>query len=201
MGVFSQALGGDDEFQRVQLIAMHFTPLFPTLYLGLRGDGAASFGDAPFYLRPFISLRGVPIMRYQGDEIAQIETELRWQFWKRFSLVGFVGGGAAWNDFERFNRTGRPSWPEGSDSVTSWPASTGSTWAWTSHSVRTTPPSMFRSAVPGPAPSLQTARRTSPRRRRRLRQDLREIFLVLWAAKADFSGGGALNRARVAVGT
>lgn len=91
VGVFSQALGGDDEFQRVQLIAMHFTPLLPTLYLGLRGDGAASFGDAPFYLRPFISLRGVPIMRYQGDEIAQIDTELRWQFWRRFSLVGFVG--------------------------------------------------------------------------------------------------------------
>ena len=41
----------------------------------------------------------------QGDETAQIEAELRWQFWKRFSLVGLVGGGAAWNDFNRFNNT------------------------------------------------------------------------------------------------
>jgi outer membrane protein assembly factor BamA len=105
VGVFSHALGGDDEFQRVQLIAMQFVPLFSTLYLGLRGDGAASFGDAPFYLRPFITLRGAPIMRYQGEEVAQLEAELRWQFWKRFSLVGFVGGGAAWNDFERFDST------------------------------------------------------------------------------------------------
>jgi len=41
----------------------------------------------------------------QGEEIAQIEAELRWQFWKRFSLVGFVGSGAAWNEFDRFEST------------------------------------------------------------------------------------------------
>jgi hypothetical protein len=101
VGLFDPALGGDDAFQRVQLTLMHFVPLHRTLYLGLRGDAAASVGDAPFYLRPFISLRGVPIMRYQGEEVAQIEAELRWQFWRRFSLVGFAGTGAAWNDFER----------------------------------------------------------------------------------------------------
>jgi hypothetical protein len=103
VGIFSPALGGDDDFQRVQITAMQFVPLSPALFLGLRGDGAASFGDAPFYLRPFITLRGAPIMRYQGEEVAQIESELRWQFWKRFSLVGFAGVGTAWNDFERLD--------------------------------------------------------------------------------------------------
>ena len=42
-------------------------------------------------------------MRYQGEEIAQLEAELRWQLWKRWSVVGFVGVGAAWNNFERFD--------------------------------------------------------------------------------------------------
>jgi hemolysin activation/secretion protein len=42
-------------------------------------------------------------MRYQGESIAQIETELRWQFWKRFSVVAFAGVGVAWNDAERFD--------------------------------------------------------------------------------------------------
>jgi hypothetical protein len=79
-GIFSPALGGDDDFQRLQLTAIQYFPLLSALYLGLRGDGAATFGDAPFYLRPFISLRGAPIMRYQGDEVASIEAELRWQF-------------------------------------------------------------------------------------------------------------------------
>jgi hypothetical protein len=104
-GLFSEALGSDDEFQRVRLIAMQFIPLHPKLSLGFRAEGAASFDDTPFYLRPFIYLRGAPVMRYQGEEIAQIEAELRWQFWKRFSLVGFVGGGAAWNQLERFSNT------------------------------------------------------------------------------------------------
>ena len=105
VGVFDPALGADDEFQRVQLIAIQYVPLLRTLYFGVRADGAAIFGDAPFYLRPFITLRGAPIMRYQGDEVAQIEAELRWQFWNRFSAVGFAGYGAAWNDFERLHNT------------------------------------------------------------------------------------------------
>lgn len=102
VGVFSPALGGDDEFQRVQAIAIQYFTLLPTLFLGLRGDAAAVFGDAPFYLKPFVSLRGAPIMRYQGNEAASIEAELRWQFWRRFSAVAFGGFGAAWNDFARF---------------------------------------------------------------------------------------------------
>jgi len=104
-GFFSPAFGADQDFQRASLIAMQFIPLGSTVFLGLRVDTLASFGNEPFYLRPFISLRGAPALRYQGEEVAQIDTELRWQFWKRFSLVGFVGGGAAWNHFERFDST------------------------------------------------------------------------------------------------
>jgi outer membrane protein assembly factor BamA len=104
-GFFSPAFGADQDFQRAGLLAMQFVPLSSTLFLGVRAEGAASFGNEPFYLRPFISLRGAPTLRYQGEEVAQIETELRWQFWKRFSLVGFVGGGAAWNHLERFEST------------------------------------------------------------------------------------------------
>jgi hypothetical protein len=100
-GLFSPTLGSDSEFQRYSLIALHYLPLHPDVTLGLRGDVTASMGDVPFYMRPFITLRGTPVMRYQGDEIAQVEAEVQWRCWKRFSLVGFAGYGAAWNDFER----------------------------------------------------------------------------------------------------
>jgi hypothetical protein len=100
LGAYAKALGGEASFERAVLVAIQYFRLPFGLYLGLRGDAAASFGDAPFYVEPSISLRGVPIMRYQGEEIAQLEAELRWQFYKRFSLVGFTGVGGAWNDFE-----------------------------------------------------------------------------------------------------
>ena len=103
-GFFSPAFGGDDDFQRVALVGMQYVPLSSEFFLGVRADASASFGDAPFYLRPFITLRGAPALRYQGEEVAQVEAELRWQFWKRFSLVGFAGCGAAWSEFEHFDR-------------------------------------------------------------------------------------------------
>jgi hypothetical protein len=34
---------------------------------------------------PLVSARGAPITRYQGNEPASIEAELRWQFWRRSS--------------------------------------------------------------------------------------------------------------------
>jgi outer membrane protein assembly factor BamA len=104
LGLFDEAFGGDDAFQRARLLGMQFFPLpHHPIYFGYRGEVAASFGDAPFYLRPFVYLRGAPILRYQGEEVAQLEAEMRWQFWRRVSVVGFAGYGAAWNDFERVN--------------------------------------------------------------------------------------------------
>ncbi len=100
-GFFAPAFGGDDEFQRHSLTAMQYIPLHEDVSMGLRGDATVSSGDVPFYMRPFIALRGAPVMRYQGEEVAQAEAELRWQCWKRFSIIGFAGYGAAWNDFER----------------------------------------------------------------------------------------------------
>ena len=97
-GLYSKALGSDSNFQRVNLAGIHYRPLAGDLTLGVMGSSILSFGDVPFYLRPFISLRGVPAMRYQGDYTAQVETELRWQFWERFSLVGFAGAGATQSD-------------------------------------------------------------------------------------------------------
>ena len=101
VGLFDEALGGDDAFQRARVMGMQFFALPErALYLGYRGEVAASFGEAPFYLRPYVSLRGAPVLRYQGEEIAQVESEARWQCYKRSSVLGFVGVGAAWSDLE-----------------------------------------------------------------------------------------------------
>jgi outer membrane protein assembly factor BamA len=104
-GFFGEAFGGDADFQRVGLIGMQYLPLASRWTLGVRAIGTLSYGDVPFFLRPYVALRGAPVMRYQGEQAASLEAEVRWQCWKRYSLVGFVGAGAAWNDFERVDDT------------------------------------------------------------------------------------------------
>jgi len=99
-GVFDESLGGDTSFQRVALTWIVYRPLHQRVFFGVRSGLTVSFSDPPFYMLPFITLRGAPVMRYQGEEAAEIETEIRWQCWKRWSVVGFVGTGAAWNDLE-----------------------------------------------------------------------------------------------------
>lgn len=93
--VFREALGGNRNFEKAALTAMHFEPLSRTLFFSVRGTAQTSSDGTPFYLRPFVWLRGVQALQYQGDQAAEVEAELRWQFHPRFSLVGFGGTGIA----------------------------------------------------------------------------------------------------------
>ena len=89
-----ESLGANVDFERFEQILMGWYPLSRELTLGARGNYAWSSVGTPFFLRPFVILRGVPSMRYQGDQMASVEAELRWQFYGRWSIVGFGGYGA-----------------------------------------------------------------------------------------------------------
>ena len=105
LSVGGKWLGGDNNFTKAGLLAIQYLPLPHDFYFGLNLKGDAAFGDAPFYVLPYVSLRGVPVMRYQGQEVLALEGELRWQFYRRFSILGFAGAGNAWNDFERLDNS------------------------------------------------------------------------------------------------
>lgn len=93
-----ESLGASDDFERFQQLLTGWLPLRPDLTFGARGNYAWSSSGTPFFLRPFIVLRGVPALRYQGDEAASVELELRWQFYERWSAVAFGGAGATRTD-------------------------------------------------------------------------------------------------------
>ena len=84
---------------------MGWIPLGDEWTLGLRGDYQWSSDGTPFFLRPYIKLRGVAAMRYQGDEMASTEIEARWQVRGRWSLVGAAGYGTAHTERELFSAT------------------------------------------------------------------------------------------------
>ena len=87
------SLGASSSYQKVDLNTFYFHPVTQTLVFGVRATALMSFGDVPFYQRPYVQLRGVPVMRYQGEHVAFAEAELRWKVMNRVSLIGFAGAG------------------------------------------------------------------------------------------------------------
>ena len=59
--------------------------------------------NPPFWAVPFIEMRGIGSLRYQGDNIFVAEIEPRWDITSRWSLVGFIGSGWANDDITDFD--------------------------------------------------------------------------------------------------
>ena len=94
-GLFNlQALGSDNDFENYHAKALFWWP-FGSFVGGLRLDGKTTSGDTPFYEVPFIEMRGIPSMRYQGETVGVVETELTWKVTSRWAVLGFVGAGWA----------------------------------------------------------------------------------------------------------
>jgi hypothetical protein len=100
-----QALGASVDFERFGQVLIGWTPLRDDVTLGARADYAWSSAGTPFFLRPFVMLRGVPAMRYQGDQSASFEAEARWQLHGRWSVVAFGGAGKTWTRGDRLSST------------------------------------------------------------------------------------------------
>jgi hypothetical protein len=89
------ALGATNDFERFHQTVLAWQPVSRHVTLGERAEYAWSSPGTPLFFRPYITLRGVPAMRYQGAQIASIEVEARWQVAGRWSVVPFGGVGAS----------------------------------------------------------------------------------------------------------
>ena len=100
LGFFDEIFGGDYDYRELHAKAVGYWPVLPNVVAGLRADGQFIDGDAPFYALPFVQLRGIPAMRYQGTDVLTLETEERWMVTPRWGLVGFAGIGKAADGFD-----------------------------------------------------------------------------------------------------
>jgi hypothetical protein len=89
-------LGGKNAYERYTGDGLFFWDVHPRLVLSARLRTQAVGGDTPFYARPFVRLRGVPTMRYQGETAVSLDGEARWGLTKRWWLATFAGAG--WTD-------------------------------------------------------------------------------------------------------
>ncbi|MBT8050383.1 MAG: outer membrane protein assembly factor [Gammaproteobacteria bacterium] len=95
-------VGGNYDYTTLKLKFLSFHPLGERFVLGLRGEYALQGGSAPFFAVPWISLRGIPALRYQGDQVAVVEAELRYRVSPNWAAVAFVGKGWADSDLLGF---------------------------------------------------------------------------------------------------
>ncbi|WP_281298399.1 BamA/TamA family outer membrane protein [Flavobacterium limnophilum] len=91
IGASEDFLGSDYNYVLINSAAFAYLPISNKITSGFRVEYQQIFGDAPFYMLPYVNMRGVPVMRYQGDIVALAETEWRWDFTGRYSLVAFGG--------------------------------------------------------------------------------------------------------------
>ncbi len=91
---FDPALGGDFHYWKLHAYELTYFPVVPSMTAAFRVDAQLSSGDVPFYALPYVRLRGVPALRYQGNSAVVAEAEVRWDVVTRWSAVGFGGVGA-----------------------------------------------------------------------------------------------------------
>jgi hypothetical protein len=92
---YSPEIGSDEKYEIYRAYTLAYLPFARDFVLGGRADARAARGDVPFYQLPFIEMRGIPFFRYQNENVALVEAELRWNVTPRWALVGFAGYGKA----------------------------------------------------------------------------------------------------------
>ncbi|WP_026956336.1 BamA/TamA family outer membrane protein [Algoriphagus vanfongensis] len=83
--------GSDYSFHTLNFSVFNYQQFGKQWVSGLRLQTKIQGGDAPFYLKPAINARGVPMSRYQGDAAYTLETEQRYDFTRRWSGLVFAG--------------------------------------------------------------------------------------------------------------
>ncbi len=91
---YDEAFSGDFNYSDGRLKLLSFHQLHEKFVLGLRFEYATISGNAPFFAIPWVTLRGIPAMRYQGDRVGVAEIEGRYNFSPKWALIGFAGKGA-----------------------------------------------------------------------------------------------------------
>lgn len=114
--LYGGALGGDYQYDLLTLDGKTFLPLNPTWTLALAGNyQRLSHQDnhLPPMARPYIALRGISRYRYQGNDVATVQTQLAWQATPRWIIQGFIGAGSAADTSSDLFHTAEVAWGTG----------------------------------------------------------------------------------------
>lgn len=90
-------LGASDSYSLFNSFFIGFTPLpISKLTGGLKAEYNAAFDGTPFFMQPYVSNRGVAMIRFQDKRTVEFEGELSLAINPRWDVLGFVGVGDAY---------------------------------------------------------------------------------------------------------
>jgi hypothetical protein len=93
-------LGSDEDYQQLDIYTnIFFQPVKPWV-CGFMAEWNMMSDEAPFYVLPYVTMRGLPAAKYQGQQVLQFETEQRFDIVPRWSVLGFVGTGRSFSNNE-----------------------------------------------------------------------------------------------------
>ncbi len=90
---YDDAIGGDFNYWTARIKANSFHELGKRFVVGARFEAGTAQGSVPFYAEPYVPLRGIPALRYQGEAAGVVEVEGRFNFARRWSALAFAGAG------------------------------------------------------------------------------------------------------------
>ncbi len=102
---YDESIASDINYQLTELTGLHYFKLTSNWRTAIRVE--ANYADSdeflPPYATPYISMRGIPAARYQGNAVAVSEFELIYKFNFRWEVNAFTGAGKASNSFSDFS--------------------------------------------------------------------------------------------------
>lgn len=103
---YADWLSSDHEYQLLDLNYTHFFSVSNNKILLARAKANIATGDVPFEGQSIVGrddIRGYTKGKYRGNQVYAIQSEMRWNFYKRWGMVGFLGFGTALDDFSDFS--------------------------------------------------------------------------------------------------
>jgi hypothetical protein len=90
---YGPSFGGDESFTLYDLQGLFYGQPTRKWGYGIRVDAGLSSGDPPFFMKPWLTMRGLPATRYLNNAALLGEAELRYSIDARWTLLAFGGSG------------------------------------------------------------------------------------------------------------
>ena len=96
---FNEVFGSDFNYNALSAQTLFYNTIASEWHVDLRLQAETVEADkAPAYLYPFVMMRGIPAMRYQGEHTALAEVQLAYEFNPRWRGLVFGGVGKAFGE-------------------------------------------------------------------------------------------------------